>query len=146
MEAVATKSLRVLIVEDDPDTAESTAMLLRQQGHQVTTAYIATTALLAARRETPDAVLIDIGLPVVDGYRLLQSIQHVLIPKPVTIAITGHGQPSDRQRALQSGFDHFLIKPVDPQELYRILSDYADSLETRVGSTPDAAQALGVFS
>jgi CheY-like chemotaxis protein len=117
-----TDALRILIAEDMADCAESTALLLRLHGHEVTVARDGPTALRIARTYRPDVLLLDIGLPGMSGYEVAARMkdQH-REKKPFIIAVTGFGQPSDRQRSAQFGIDLHLLKPVDPQYLERVL-------------------------
>ncbi len=120
------RSLRVLVVDDNVDTVLSFSMLLRASGHDVHTAHDGMEAVKAALEYQPDVVLLDIGLPVLNGYevarriRLEPSLEHVVL-----IALTGYGQETDRQTALQAGFDHHLVKPARLEQLQKILSTVA---------------------
>ncbi|KAA1004382.1 response regulator [Paraburkholderia panacisoli] len=103
----------IMIVDDNPDAADAMKMLLEIYGHQITLAGDADEALLAARSAMPDVFLIDIGLPGMDGNALASELR--ALPsgrRPRMIAVTGFGQPEDRQRSLAAGFDDHLIKPV----------------------------------
>jgi len=96
------------------------------QGHATSVEYDAQSALRRARAERPDVMLIDIGLPDVDGYQLAQELRS--LPETaatVPVAVTGYGQAKDRERALQAGFAHHLVKPVDMTALARILESSA---------------------
>jgi CheY-like chemotaxis protein len=109
---------RVLVVEDDRDSAETLRLLLALCGYQVTVAYTSQQGLEAARKHEPHIVLCDIGLPDADGYvtgSVLRQSGHTTGAR--LIAVTGHGEPQDRRRALAAGFDQHLIKPVDPRVL-----------------------------
>ena len=111
-------SLRVLVVEDDADTAETMRLLLVTCGYHVTVANTSHDGIAAATRVEPHIVLCDIGLPDSDGY----GVGSVLRQSPHTsaarlIAVTGHGEAQDRLRALAAGFDEHLVKPVDPRVL-----------------------------
>ena len=122
----AGRALRILVVDDNVDSAESLAMLLQTVGHEVQTAHDGPTGLTAALGFRPDAVLLDIGLPKMDGYEVARRIR--LAPQLATtplIALTGYGQESDRQRSREAGFDHHLVKPVDFENLLRILATVA---------------------
>src|ERR671934_2878428 len=92
------RPLRVLVAEDDPDTALSTAALLRAEGHEAIVAPDGPSALALAEAESPDAVLIDIGLPGLDGYRLAERIRALgREPRPLLVAVTGLGSALDRE-------------------------------------------------
>jgi PAS domain S-box-containing protein len=119
-----TPSLRVLVVDDNVDQAQSAALLLRASGHDVQVAFSATTALEVALEFQPNVVLLDIGLPEIDGYEVARRLRQ----NPHTehfrlIALTGYGQDTDRQRSAAAGFDAHLVKPVDPRKLEETLSN-----------------------
>ena len=126
--SVATKTVvpspqRVLVVDDNDDAAESLAMLLRMSGHDVQVAQDGPMALGMAAAFRPDIVLLDIGLPGMDGYELARRIRELPELGGVQlIAVTGRGQEADRQAAAAAGFHAFITKPVDPEELARLLS------------------------
>jgi CheY-like chemotaxis protein len=114
---------RILIVDDNVDSADSLAMMLRMSGHDVQTAYSGQAALAAAMEYEPSIVLLDIGLPEVDGYEIARQLRQRAEFKAVwLIAITGYGQDADLQRSRDAGFDHHLVKPVDPQKLEELLA------------------------
>jgi two-component system CheB/CheR fusion protein len=117
--------LRVLVVEDSADTGESLAMLLRLYGHEVEVARDGATARQAAGRLTPAVLLIDIGLPKEDGYAVAKCLRGAMRSKPLLVAITGYGQEQDHQRSRAEGFDHHLVKPVEPDELKHLLEAFA---------------------
>jgi PAS domain S-box-containing protein len=110
---------RLLVVDDNIDGAESLALLLRLDGHEVRTAYDGPSALEAAKAQRPEAVLLDIGLPKgMDGYEVArrlrgqQELEGVLL-----VAVTGYGQDEDRRRSREAGFDAHLVKPVELDEI-----------------------------
>jgi signal transduction histidine kinase/CheY-like chemotaxis protein len=114
---------RVLIVEDNPDIRETLRMVLEIWGHEVTSADTGQEGLELARREHPDVALIDIGLPGMNGYEVARTIRtDRLQPQIKLVAITGYGQPDDRERTLKAGFDTHLLKPIDPQVLQKIIA------------------------
>jgi len=114
---------RVLIVDDNPDALESLKMLLELVGHEIEVAEDGCGAIERARLWRPEIALIDIGLPDIDGYEVVARMRALkLAPRPLFVALTGYGQPEDRQRALAAGFDVHLTKPVDIDELSRILN------------------------
>jgi PAS domain S-box-containing protein len=116
-------SLRVLVVDDNADQADSAALLLRVSGHEVRVAYSGPTALEVAVDYRPDLVLMDIGLPGMDGYEVARRLrQQPGLQETVLVAVTGYGQESDRQRSQEAGFDHHLVKPVDMQALEAVLA------------------------
>jgi CheY-like chemotaxis protein/anti-sigma regulatory factor (Ser/Thr protein kinase) len=115
-------SRRLLLVDDNIDAVESLAMILRGAGHDVVTAYEATSALRMIDEHRPDLAFLDIGLPGMDGYALAREIRsRPHLRDMVLIALTGYGKPEDRQRAKEAGFDHHLIKPAGMVELNRVL-------------------------
>lgn len=118
-------TLRILVADDERDTVDSLALLLKNEGHVVRAAYTGKDVLSALSLFRPDAVIIDIGLPGVSGYAIAQAIRNSFteIRKPLLIAITGLWKETpDRLVAEQVGFDHFLLKPCKPDELIRLLS------------------------
>ncbi|MDB5793598.1 MAG: putative histidine kinase, hybrid [Massilia sp.] len=126
IEAAAYRPLRVIIVDDNEDAADSLAMLLRAQGHTVLVEYNAAAALRRAIAERPDAMVVDIGLPDMDGYQLAALLRKQAETRgAVLIAATGYGLDRDRERALAAGFAHHLVKPVDMAALVRILQAVA---------------------
>ena len=128
IEAAPYRPLRVVIVDDNEDAADSLAMLLRAQGHTVLVEYNAAAALRRAIAERPDAMVVDIGLPDMDGYQLAALLRKgAETHGAVLIAATGYGLERDRERALAAGFAHHLVKPVDMAALVRILQAVASS-------------------
>jgi CheY-like chemotaxis protein len=114
--------LKVLVVEDNRDAAESLRSLLALCGFQVIVAHTSQAGLEAAREHRPDIVLCDIGLPDGDGYVMGSVLrQSSYTTSARLIAVTGHNEPRDRRRALDAGFDQHLVKPVDPKVLLREL-------------------------
>ena len=121
-------ALRVLVVDDNRDSADLQATLLHHNGHQVETAYDGADALKVALRFRPDVILLDIGLPEIDGYEVAYRIrQHDVLNGVVLIAMTGYGQAEDRQRSQAVGFDHHLVKPAEFSELQGILASVGES-------------------
>ncbi len=114
---------RVLVVDDNVDSAETLAMLLEASGHDVQTAYNGQSGLEAALEYQPDMMLLDIGLPELNGYEVARRIrQHPLLKHMVLVAMTGYGQEKDRQYSREAGFDHHLVKPANFDEVLRILT------------------------
>jgi CheY-like chemotaxis protein len=114
---------RVLVVDDNRDSVESLKMLLELWGHDVRSAYDGPTALAIAAEYRPGAVLLDIGLPGMNGYELAQGLRALAGPQDLLlIAITGYGQDEDRQRAQEAGIDYHLVKPVEARELLKLLT------------------------
>lgn len=115
--------VRILVVDDNRDTADTLGTLLQMTGHSVEVAYDGVSSLAAADRFHPQVVLLDIGMPGMDGYAVASQFRR----RPggddtLLIAITGWGQPADKQRALNAGFDHHLTKPVDHSTLLSLLT------------------------
>lgn len=120
-------SLRVLVVDDNADTATSLALLLRESGHEVRTAADGPTALNMALDYRPDVAMLDVGLPGLDGFEVAKRMrQQPILQKVVLIALTGYGKKSDRQRSQQAGFDHYLIKTDKFEKLQRILAGVSE--------------------
>jgi CheY-like chemotaxis protein len=118
-----TGNLRVLVVDDNADAAQMLAALLEVQGHAVSVEYDARGALDRARSEHPDVLLLDIGLPDMDGYELARRLRAQPESAGATlVALTGYGQNQDREEAQQAGFDHYLVKPADLNEVNEVLA------------------------
>jgi DNA-binding response OmpR family regulator len=111
---------RVVIVDDNRDAADSLAMMLRMGKHEVVAVGTGKEALEAVRRLRPDLVLLDIGLPDIDGYDVARKLRASGYSGTLA-ALTGHGLAEDRERARRAGFDHHLVKPVDPRTLEAML-------------------------
>jgi CheY-like chemotaxis protein len=117
------KRCRVLVVDDNVDSVESLAMLLRMMGHEVETASDGASGLEKAAAFKPDVAILDIGLPKVNGYELARQIREQQWSKNVTlVALTGWGQEQHRRRSEESGFNHHLTKPVEFDVLQEILA------------------------
>lgn len=115
-------SRRVLVIEDNREAADILATYLRSRSHTVYVAYDGGTGLEIARRERPEAVICDIGLPVMDGFELAQALQHEpAVASCLLVAVTGYGEPRDKERGHLAGFQHYLVKPADPREIARLL-------------------------
>ena len=126
-----TRPLRVLVVDDNVDTVLSFSMLLRALGHDVKTAHNGLTAVQTALDYQPDAMLLDIGLPVLNGYEVAKRIrQEPTLQHVVLVALTGYGQAADRQAALQAGFNHHLVKPARLEQLQKILTTVSEERVT----------------
>jgi CheY-like chemotaxis protein len=110
----------ILVVDDNRDAADSTATLLEFEGHQVKAVYTAEAALVEVERLRPNLVLLDIGLPGISGYELVQRIK-AAHPLMCVVAVTGYGRPEDRQRSEAAGFDAHLVKPVDFEVLRQLM-------------------------
>jgi two-component system CheB/CheR fusion protein len=113
------------MVEDQPDAAESLLMILELLGHHVRVAHDGLAALEAARANPPDIMLIDIGLPGMNGYELAQAIRREpALRRAVLVALTGYGRPEDRAAAMAAGFDYHLVKPVDVAALGDLVAQF----------------------
>jgi two-component system CheB/CheR fusion protein len=122
------RTLRILVVEDELTVAEMLVMLLELWGHTVQAVHDGPAAMAAASTFRPEVVLCDIGLPGMNGYRLAQRLrQQKGLNTSVLIAITGYGQKEDQRRAQEMGFDHHMIKPVDPAALEKLLTSLVDA-------------------
>jgi CheY-like chemotaxis protein len=121
--AAATMRPRALVVDDAPDVTEMIAMLLKYAGYDVMTVYSGAQALAAVRAEQFDALISDIGMPGMNGYEL--AVQVRTLPgyeRVPMIAVTGFTMYDDRDRALASGFDAFVTKPISPNDLIQLLA------------------------
>jgi CheY-like chemotaxis protein len=114
---------RILVADDLEDSATSLAMLLKLQGHEVRTARDGDEAVGVARSFLPEIVLLDIAMPKLNGYEAARRIlaEHP-DKRPVLIALTGWGHEENRMRTREAGFDHHLVKPVEPEVLNRLLA------------------------
>jgi PAS domain S-box-containing protein len=123
----STQKRRILLVDDNHDVAESLAMLLEFDGHQVLIAHEGTTALEIARAERPDIILLDIGLPGMNGYLVAKEIRlNSELAQTMLIALTGYGQLQDREKSRAAGFDAHLVKPIDYETLRKLLAEHAN--------------------
>lgn len=114
---------RILIVDDNIDSAESLALLFKLSGHQVQTTYHGLTAIEEALTHRPELVFCDIGLPDIDGYEVARRLRRkTRRDEMLLIALTGYGQEEDRCRSAEAGFDHHLVKPVDLKSIERLLA------------------------
>jgi CheY-like chemotaxis protein len=114
---------RILVVEDNDDMRAMLRDALAAAGHQVTVASDGAAAVNETLRERPDVAIIDIGLPVMDGYEVARRIRAADGVPPLLIALTGYGRPEDRERALAAGFIRHVAKPIDPQQLLDVIAD-----------------------
>jgi CheY-like chemotaxis protein len=123
--ALEARRLRILIVDDNHDGADSLAALLALAGHEAHVAHGGEEALARAAELRPDAILLDIGLPDLNGYDVCRRLRAMAWTSPVAIvALTGWGQDDDRQRSKEAGFDGHLVKPVVLDELVALLREY----------------------
>ena len=115
---------RLLVVDDNQDAANSLAMLLRLQGHEVRVAFSGPAALEITKAYSPDVVFLDIGMPGMDGYETARRLrQQPGLEKVVLAALTGWGQQEDRRRTAEAGFGHHLVKPPEPKALESVLAE-----------------------
>jgi len=122
----AARPVRVLVVEDNVDAAESLATLLRLWGHDVRVVHDGLDALDAARSYLPEVVLLDIGLPGLDGYQVAERLRTERgLASTLLVAMTGYGQPEDRRRSAEAGIHHHFVKPVEPFVLRNLLAEVA---------------------
>jgi CheY-like chemotaxis protein len=113
---------RVLVVDDNLDTVQSMALLLRDMGHEVDFAINGYATLEVARRLRPQVVFLDLALPDIDGWLLARMLRREATLAGVRIyAVTGYGKERDRERSLEAGCDDHLLKPLDPKTIERLL-------------------------
>jgi CheY-like chemotaxis protein len=112
----------VLLIEDNDDAREALRVLLELDGYDVEAAADGAQGLEIARGKTPAVALIDIGLPGMDGYEVARRLRALAGRQSFLVALTGYSDPDDRRRAEEAGFDAHVVKPVDPDELNRLLA------------------------
>ena len=121
--SATTKPRRILVVDDNEDSAEVTAILLRLEGHEVTVAYSGAAAIAQVAAARPEVLLLDIGLPEMDGYELARHLRNLPETRDaVFVALTGYGRQDDRQNSQNAGYDHHLVKPIEPTELIALIA------------------------
>lgn len=131
------RPLRVLVVDDDEDTADTMSMLVRLWGHDAVTAYAGAAALEIAAIYRPDVLLLDIAMARMDGYQLLSHLRRQdLCRNTLVIAITGYGDAAHLQRYAEAGFDRCLVKPVEPATLEDLLRRKQDFIDGSMATTP----------
>jgi CheY-like chemotaxis protein len=119
---------RLLVVDDNQDAANSLAMLLKMQGHDVRVAFSGPAALEMTKDSPPDVVFLDIGMPGMDGYEVARRMrQQPGLENTVLAALTGWGQQEDRRRTAEARFDHHLVKPPEPKALEKLLAELKPS-------------------
>jgi CheY-like chemotaxis protein len=121
---------RILVVDDNEDAGELLAELLRKLGHEVVTASDGPRALEVAKRFTPEVAILDIGLPVMNGYELCAVLREQLGPTLRLVAVSGYGQDKDQRRALEAGFECLLVKPVSLQRVLAAIEVDMASMRT----------------
>ncbi len=117
---------KILVIDDNKQAAIGLVRILERKGHQVSVAFEGNYALEELRLNRPDVVLLDIGMPGMDGYEVAKQIRKEYRDSPLLIAVTGYGQESDKDKARQSGFDHHLTKPVRIAEIESLLSNKSE--------------------
>jgi len=122
VEAPAVSGLRILVVDDNADAARTLAMMFRVMGHSALMAFDGRSAVETAMRERPDVVLLDIGLPGMNGYEVCRALRQQGLTDKLIVAVTGYGQESDRQLAMEAGFDLHLVKPVGLPAVQQLLN------------------------
>ena len=125
---------RVLIVDDDADSRETLGMVVESWGHEVAQAIDGPTALSAMEWFTPEIVIVDLGLPGMDGVKVVEFIRKMDGYRAFVIALTGWTRPQDREDALRAGCSLFLLKPADLDQLERTLESASARAERRRGS------------
>ena len=125
--------LRLLLVDDNVDSARTLAMLLELSGHEVHVVHDGAAALAAVAKDAVDCVLLDIGMPEMSGYEVAQRLRGERTFTGTLIALTGYGRDYDRAQALSAGFDNHLVKPVDYAVLEDLLEKVASSKLTKEG-------------
>lgn len=118
------RNYRILIVDDNEDAARGLALLLEVYAHQVRVAHQGETVLQLAQTWKPEVVILDIGLPGMDGYSVARELRRQQGSEEMRlIALSGHGQEEDRRLAFEVGFDEYLVKPAGPEELLEALTE-----------------------
>lgn len=121
--AGASTARRLMVVDDNRDSAESLAILLRLMGHEVSVALDGVTAVAQARDRRPEMIFLDLGMPIVDGYEAARRIRAIPeLAETTLVALTGWGQAADRRRTAEAGFDRHLVKPADPAQLAELIA------------------------
>jgi DNA-binding response OmpR family regulator len=128
----SSKAMAVLVVDDDPDTADSLVMILQFRGFRARAADSEEASRRCLRDGfAPDAVVMDVGLPGKDGFRLGRELCECLPRRPLLVAVTGHAKLEERSK--ESGFDFYFVKPADPEDLVSVLSAHAVRLHHASG-------------
>lgn len=125
--------MKVLVADDNRDAAISLGALLEMSGHEVLIAHDGEEALTIARQSLPDTMILDIGMPRLTGDHVARAVRGEPWGQAIfLVAVTGWGEPDDKERASAAGFDHHLTKPIDLDELEKLLRDFA------AGRNPDS--------
>ena len=129
------QGFRILVVDDNHDSALSLAMMLSIMGHETRTAHDGESAVTTAESFLPEVVLLDIGLPKLNGYEVAQRIrEHEWGTSMFLIAVTGWGQEEDRQRSSEVGLNVHMVKPVEPAALERLFAELRNNQTTSKGA------------
>jgi CheY-like chemotaxis protein len=126
-----TSALRVLVVDDNTDAADTLSMVIQQMGAEVRTVYDGATALRMCESFLPQLVMLDIGMPHMNGYDVARAIRMLKCGKPMIAAVTGWGQEADRARAREAGIDRHFTKPISEVALHELVTEVASRLEPR---------------
>jgi DNA-binding response OmpR family regulator len=122
----------ILLADDNRDWADSLAAILRREGYSVHTAYDGAAALSASSALLPDIVILDVGMPQLSGYEIARVFaRHPAKTRPLLVAITAWGSQEHRERGRLAGFDLYLLKPIDPDELIRLLGEHMGRSDVR---------------
>lgn len=119
---MGSNSLRILVVDDNQDTAQSMGELLEILGHEAQVAFDGPKAVEMATAFQPQVVLLDIGLPIIDGYEVARRMRQAGLTEAMLIALTGYGREEDREKAHQAGFDMHFTKPIELEALQKVLA------------------------
>src|SRR5688500_5150582 len=131
------QALRILVVDDNQDSAIRMTLLLELQGHEVHVAHAGHTALRVASDKRPDVILLDIGMPGMNGYEVARQLRaQEAFDNTLLVAITGYGRASDLKQTESAGFDHHLVKPVDYEKLQAVLSTCGAGSTSRRSAVP----------
>jgi CheY-like chemotaxis protein len=131
--------MKVLVADDNRDAAMSLGALLELSNHEVLIAHDGEQALTMARDAMPEAMILDIGMPRITGDQVARAVRHEPWGAHVLmVAVTGWGQPEDKERASAAGFDHHLTKPVDVEQMEKLLGDFASGARRESQATPSA--------
>jgi two-component system, sensor histidine kinase len=122
--------VRVVLIDDNVDASDSLSALLQLTGCDVSCALDGLVGVALVHANRPQIVICDIGLPGMGGYEVIAQLRKKMSPMPRMIALTGYGQAEDRARSIAAGFDHHLVKPVDPEALLRLLAEEAERLSS----------------
>jgi PAS domain S-box-containing protein len=131
---------KVLVADDNGDAAQTLALILKMSGYDVHLAISGREALAVAKREQPDAMFLDIGMPDMSGYEVAASVrQESWGEGALLVAVTGWGQPNDKEKSRIAGFNHHLTKPVDLEHVEQLLAAFSKRLASRYGADRDGA-------